>query len=194
MTYCLGILLPDGLVLASDSRSNAGVDQVARVRKFDLITLQASRVIAILSAGNLATTQSVVTQLRDRGAGDILVFGGGVIPVDDHRVQGGNVPVGEYAAGWIMRGPTGVIGTNRSDAKGAAAAILADREVLLARDTTPGSVFKLLDERGVTAVLMDGWNAIDAAEIAKGSSRNNARIKISVLEDLLAAAAQTGDG
>lgn len=65
MTYCLGILLPEGLVLASDSRSNAGVDQVARVRKFDLITLQGSRVIAILSAGNLATTQSVVTQLRE---------------------------------------------------------------------------------------------------------------------------------
>ena len=65
MTYCLGILLPEGLVLASDSRSNAGVDQVARVRKFDLITLPGNRVIAILSAGNLATTQSVTTQLRE---------------------------------------------------------------------------------------------------------------------------------
>ena len=65
MTYCLGILLPEGLVLASDSRSNAGVDQLARVRKFDLVTLQGSRVIAILSAGNLATTQTVVTQLRE---------------------------------------------------------------------------------------------------------------------------------
>ncbi len=65
MTYCLGILLPEGLVLASDSRSNAGVDQVARVCKFELITLPESRVIAILSAGNLATTQSVTTQLRE---------------------------------------------------------------------------------------------------------------------------------
>jgi ferredoxin--NADP+ reductase len=115
----------------------------------------------------------------------------GVIPVIDHRVQGGNVEVGEYAAGWIMRGPTGVIGTNRSDAKGAAAAILADRDVLLARETTPGSVFELLGERGVMAVLMDGWNAIDAAEILNGSSRGNARIKIAVLEELLAAAAGT---
>src|SRR6478736_3065464 len=65
MTYCLGIVLPAGLVLASDSRSNAGVDQVARVRKFDLFTLPGNRVIVILSAGNLATTQSVISALRE---------------------------------------------------------------------------------------------------------------------------------
>jgi putative proteasome-type protease len=64
MTYCLGILLPQGLVLACDSRSNTGVDQVARVRKFDLFTLSGNRVIAVLSAGNLATTQSVISELR----------------------------------------------------------------------------------------------------------------------------------
>jgi putative proteasome-type protease len=65
MTYCLGIVLPAGLVLASDSRSNAGIDQVTRVRKFELFTLPGSRVIAILSAGNLATTQSVTSQIRE---------------------------------------------------------------------------------------------------------------------------------
>jgi putative proteasome-type protease len=65
MTYCLGIVLPAGLVLASDSRSNAGVDQINRVRKFELFTLPGSRVIAILSAGNLATTQSVTSQIRE---------------------------------------------------------------------------------------------------------------------------------
>ena len=71
MTYCLGILLPTGLVLASDSRSNAGVDQVQQVSKLALITVQANRVIAILSQGNLATTQSVVTQLRQAaGSGE----------------------------------------------------------------------------------------------------------------------------
>ncbi len=72
MTYCLGILLPSGLVLASDSRSNAGVDQIARVHKMALIEQPGSRVIAILSAGNLATTQSVVTRLREAaGSGDL---------------------------------------------------------------------------------------------------------------------------
>lgn len=64
MTYCLGILLPGGLVMASDSRSNAGVDQIALARKMSLIDVPGDRVIAILSAGNLATTQSVVSRLR----------------------------------------------------------------------------------------------------------------------------------
>ena len=72
MTYCLGILLPTGLVLASDSRSNAGVDQVAQVRKLALIAVPGDRVIAILSAGNLATTQSVVTHLiESAGSGAV---------------------------------------------------------------------------------------------------------------------------
>ena len=64
MTYCLGILLPSGLVLASDSRSNAGVDQVALVKKLALFEVPGRRVIVVLSAGNLATTQAVVTLLR----------------------------------------------------------------------------------------------------------------------------------
>ena len=72
MTYCLGILLPAGLVMASDSRSNAGVDQVARVHKMALIEQQGQRVIALLSAGNLATTQAVVTALKEAaGTGDV---------------------------------------------------------------------------------------------------------------------------
>jgi putative proteasome-type protease len=65
LTYCLGILLAGGLVLASDSRSNAGVDQVQKVSKLALVTVPGDRVIAILSAGNLATTQSVVTELTE---------------------------------------------------------------------------------------------------------------------------------
>jgi putative proteasome-type protease len=71
MTYCLGILLPTGLVLASDSRSNAGVDQIAQARKMALFTVPGKRVVAMLSAGNLATTQSVVTRLQQAaGSGD----------------------------------------------------------------------------------------------------------------------------
>jgi putative proteasome-type protease len=71
MTYCLGILLPQGLVLASDSRSNAGVDQVVRVSKLALLPVAQDRVVAIQSAGNLATTQAVVTGLHEAlGSGD----------------------------------------------------------------------------------------------------------------------------
>jgi putative proteasome-type protease len=73
MTYCLGILLPAGLVLASDSRSNAGVDQIARVCKLATITVPGDRVIVIQSAGNLATSQAVVTALREAaGSGDAV--------------------------------------------------------------------------------------------------------------------------
>lgn len=64
MTYCLGILLPDGLILGSDSRTNAGVDQIAIVRKLACFATPQERVISLLSAGNLATTQAVVTHLR----------------------------------------------------------------------------------------------------------------------------------
>ena len=63
MTYCLGILVYGGLVLASDSRSNAGVDQVQTVRKLSVLAASPAGVIALAVAGNLATTQSVVTQL-----------------------------------------------------------------------------------------------------------------------------------
>ena len=70
MTYCLGILLKDGLVFASDSRTNAGVDQIASVRKLDIFQ-DDLRLIVLLSAGNLATTQSIVSQLRlGFGSGD----------------------------------------------------------------------------------------------------------------------------
>ena len=65
MTYCLGMLLPEGLVLASDSRTNAGIDQVALVKKLAVFEVPGQRVIAVLSAGNLATTQAVVTELRE---------------------------------------------------------------------------------------------------------------------------------
>jgi putative proteasome-type protease len=71
LTYCLGILLPTGLLLASDSRSNAGVDQVVQVCKLATFVEPGQRVVAILSAGNRATSQAVVSQLReDAGSGD----------------------------------------------------------------------------------------------------------------------------
>lgn len=64
MTYCLGMLLAHGVVMAADSRSNAGVDQIASVRKLSIFEAPGERVITLLSAGNLATTQSVVTEFR----------------------------------------------------------------------------------------------------------------------------------
>lgn len=64
MTYGLGILLPEGLLLVSDSRSSAGLDNIAEVSKLAVIALPGDRVVVIQSAGNLATTQEVVRELR----------------------------------------------------------------------------------------------------------------------------------
>jgi putative proteasome-type protease len=65
MTYCVGILLDQGLVLASDTRTNAGVDHVAIFPKMHLFEVPNDRIIVLLTAGNLAITQSVVTRLRE---------------------------------------------------------------------------------------------------------------------------------
>ena len=64
MTYCVGLLLEQGLVFASDTRTNAGVDQVAISPKMHIFEVKNDRVIVLLTAGNLAITQSVVSHLR----------------------------------------------------------------------------------------------------------------------------------
>jgi putative proteasome-type protease len=64
MTYCVGVLLEQGLVLASDTRTNAGVDQVAISPKMHTFEIKNERVIILLTAGNLAITQAVVNHLK----------------------------------------------------------------------------------------------------------------------------------
>ena len=67
MTYCIGILLKDGIVLASDSRTNAGVDNFAKFCKMTVFERPGDRVIVLLSSGNLAGTQAVISLLKQRG-------------------------------------------------------------------------------------------------------------------------------
>ena len=64
MTYCLGIVTDEGLVLASDSRTNAGYDQVNTCRKMHSFVQPGQRVFVILTSGSLSISQSVVTLLR----------------------------------------------------------------------------------------------------------------------------------
>jgi putative proteasome-type protease len=66
MTYCVGVLLNEGLVLASDSRTHAGVDNFATFCKMTVFERPGDRVIVLLSSGNLAGTQAVVSVLRQR--------------------------------------------------------------------------------------------------------------------------------
>lgn len=64
MTYCVGMLLQEGLLFASDSRTNAGVDHISTFRKMHIFQNGKDRRVVIVSAGNLATTQSVISQLQ----------------------------------------------------------------------------------------------------------------------------------
>src|SRR5471032_566745 len=67
MTYCVGVLLNDGIVLASDSRTHAGVDNFATFCKMTVFERPGDRVIVLLSSGNLAGTQAVISILKQRG-------------------------------------------------------------------------------------------------------------------------------
>src|SRR6185436_13979414 len=67
MTYCVGIKLDEGLIFASDSRTHAGVDNFAQFCKMTVFERKAERVLVLLSSGNLAGTQAVISMLRQRG-------------------------------------------------------------------------------------------------------------------------------
>jgi putative proteasome-type protease len=66
MTYCVGMVLDKGLVLMSDTRTNSGVDNISTFLKLFHWSVPGERVIAVMAAGNLATTQAVVSQLEER--------------------------------------------------------------------------------------------------------------------------------
>jgi ferredoxin--NADP+ reductase len=110
----------------------------------------------------------------------------GTIPND-----GGRVEPGVYCAGWIKRGPTGVIGTNKKDATETVQLLLEDAAAgrLEAKpDASAAAVDALLAERGVQVVEYDGWMAIDEVERAAGEKAGRPRVKLCTWDDLIAAA------
>ena len=109
----------------------------------------------------------------------------GTVPHDAGRVLRAGVPVpGVYVAGWLKRGPTGIIGTNKPDATETVRSVLADTTER-APERDPGAVLAALTERGVSPVEWSGWEAIDAAEQALGAARDTARVKIADRAELL---------
>tara|TARA_B100000678_G_scaffold75496_1_gene61968 strand:+ start:10779 stop:11510 length:732 start_codon:yes stop_codon:yes gene_type:complete len=66
MTYCVGIKLRQGLVLLADTRTNAGVDNISKVKKLFTWQIDGDRVISMMTAGNLAITQAVISELNER--------------------------------------------------------------------------------------------------------------------------------
>jgi ferredoxin--NADP+ reductase len=119
------------------------------------------------------------------------------VPFDERRGtilnENGRV-VGEartYCAGWIKRGPTGIIGTNKKDATETVALLLEDVRAgrLVHRDeATADAVESLLAERGVHAVVYSGWTSIDELERAAGEKLGRPRVKLRTWDDLLEAA------
>ncbi len=67
MTYCVGIMLDRGMIFASDSRTHAGVDNFAKFCKMTVFERSRDRVLVLLSSGNLAGTQAVISLLKQRG-------------------------------------------------------------------------------------------------------------------------------
>jgi ferredoxin--NADP+ reductase len=113
------------------------------------------------------------------------------VPNDGGRVRGpdGAVVTGAYCAGWIKRGPTGVIGTNKKDATETVALLLEDaRGERLGTGEPAEAMDALLEERGVAVVTQTGWQAIDAAERAAGEPQGRPRVKLAEWDALLGAA------
>ena len=117
-----------------------------------------------------------------------------VLPNDRGRVlapDGEPVP-GVYAVGWIKRGPTGILGTNKRDAEETVACLVEDlRSGLLPQPSSPGrdQIDALLAERRPDLVTVEGWRVIDAQEVQQGRSAQRPRVKLASREELLAAAA-----
>ncbi|MEV5505515.1 FAD-dependent oxidoreductase [Streptomyces orinoci] len=118
--------------------------------------------------------------------------GSGTVPHLAGRVLRAGVPSpGEYVAGWIKRGPTGVIGTNRPCAKETVLSLLADAQLLLARGALddPRDRLRAL---GLDPVEWPGWLGIQAAEAALGRRLGREKVKIPDWEGLLSAARAAG--
>jgi ferredoxin--NADP+ reductase len=115
----------------------------------------------------------------------------GTIPNHGGRVVDNGRPLpGVYCAGWIKRGPTGVIGTNKKDATETVDQLLEDARAgrLPNSSAQADKVLALLEERGAEVVAYGGWEAIDVLERGRGEPHGRPRIKLCSWDELLAAA------
>jgi len=106
----------------------------------------------------------------------------GTIPNERGRVSGAERT---YVAGWIKRGPSGVIGTNKKDATETIELLLEDARAGRLAASAPGDLAAYLDAKGAVYVDHEGWQAIDAAERAAGEPHGRPRVKLTSWESLL---------
>ncbi len=115
------------------------------------------------------------------------------IPNEQGRVSGPSGPLtGEYAVGWIKRGPSGIIGTNKKDAQQTVDALLGDLAAdrhLHPADPDPRAIEHLLRGRVPALVTYEGWSEIDRHEQSLGSPHGRPRVKLTRIEQLLRVAA-----
>jgi len=116
-----------------------------------------------------------------------------ILPNERGRVLGpdGEPLPGVYAVGWIKRGPTGILGTNKRDAEETATCVaedLASGTVTKPPEPDPRRIDALLAERKPDLVTIEGWRAIEAQEIGRGKDQGRPRVKLASREELLAAA------
>jgi ferredoxin/flavodoxin---NADP+ reductase len=112
----------------------------------------------------------------------------GVVPNNGGRVMRDDKPVeGAYVAGWIKRGPTGFIGTNKSCAAQTVQRLVDDYNASLLRDPArkQSALDRLVRERQPKVVDANGWRAIDAAEIARGEVAQRPRNKFTSVGEML---------
>ncbi len=112
----------------------------------------------------------------------------GVVPHDAGRVLDldGSQLTGSYVTGWIKRGPVGLIGHTKSDAAETVASLLADLDGLPAAELPdPDAIVAYLRDRDVDVVTWDGWERLDAHEVALGEAQGRERIKVVPREDML---------
>ena len=126
----------------------------------------------------------------DERRGTIRNDGGRVIDTDGEPVAA------TYCAGWIKRGPTGIIGTNKKDANETVNLLLEDvraGRVSHRDEVNADGLESLLAERGVQAVMYPGWVSIDELERAAGEKLGRPRVKLSTWDELLEAAARMSE-
>jgi ferredoxin--NADP+ reductase len=120
--------------------------------------------------------------------------GRGTIPNENGRVldpETGGQMAGHYVVGWIKRGPSGVIGTNKKDAQDTVASVLEDLDAgRIPQREARGDVTDLLAERDVEFVSFAGWQAIDRAEVSRGEPQGRPRVKFTSVAEMLEVAAR----
>ena len=110
----------------------------------------------------------------------------GIFPNDKGRLlDNGSVVNGVYVTGWIKRGPSGIIGTNKPDSVETVNCLLEDIEKIDGEKSGNSGIMKILSEKQTRAVNYDGWKKIDEAEVKRGEPKGKPREKFTRIEEML---------